>query len=344
MKTINSENITQNIQEDDLIRIIMQVSLAMIILALIFVAVMYLHNKRANQKTSNKERLSNVLVYYIFKFINTDAYYNTELICIIHSIKLLIKGNDAKSLFKQNLLAMHKLFEGEIKEKLEELYTRIGLLEETTTKLKKKNWIDKVQALTELKDLRLLKSREKINHLISDPNPRVSIMAMQSIMEIDQHPFKFLMDFNKPITRAQSIFISKKATLMKENQYEDVLMLLNHNEDSVIKLGIQMLHVLKLKESSYKLVSLLHHTNEEIKVQAFVVLASLDPECSFKVLQNFCESTDQKMLKQIILTSNVQGIMMPNEMQEIIYNRIAHKNVNQAQDIYMEQDVLYSFA
>ena len=344
MKTINSENITQNIQEDDLIRIIMQVSLTMIILALVFVAIMYLHNKRANQKTSNKERLSNVLVYYIFKYINTDAYYNSELICITQSIKLLIKGNDAKSLFKQNLLSMHKLFEGDIKEKLEGLYTRMGLLEETTIKLKKKNWIEKVQALTELKDLRLVKSRENIKHLISDPNPRVSIMAMQSIMEIDQHPFRFLMEFNKPITRAQSIFISKKAAVMRENQYEDVLMLLNHNEASVIKLGIQMLHVLKLKESSYKLVSLLHHTNEEIQVQSFVVLASLDPECSIMVLQNFCESASQKMLKQIILTSNVQGIIMPDEMKEIIYNRIARKHANQTQDIYMEQDVLYSFA
>lgn len=344
MKTINSENITSNISEDDLIRIIMQVSLAMIIMALLFVVLMYLHNKRANQKALNKERLSNVFVYYIFKYINTSSLENTELICITHSIKLLIKNNNSKALFKENLLAMHKLFEGEVKEKLEELYTRIGLLDETTRKLRKTNWLEKVQALTEIKDLRLEKSRENIKSLISDPNPRVSIMAMQSMMEIDQHPFRFLMEYNKPITRAQSIFISKKAAIMKENQYEDVLLLLNHNEVSIIKLGIQMLHVLKLNESSYKLVSLLHHSNEEIQIQAFVVLASIDPVCSSKVLLNFCNTASIKMLKQIVLTSNVQGIIMPDELKDIIYQKLAPQKKNDTLETFKDLDMASSFA
>lgn len=328
MKTINTENITQDIQQEELISLILQISMTFFILAIVFIFIMYLHNKFANRNVVNKDRQANIFIYLLFKYINTNQEEYSELISITHRLEGMLETPKSKVIFKQSLLSLHKLFEGDLKEKLENLYQDLGLFSETLTKLKKSNWFDKVEALNELKDLKLVQSKLNIKELILDSNPRVSIMAMQTLMEIDQHPFKFLIDYNAPITRAQAIFISKKAAIMEENQYKDVLLLLRHNQGTIVKLGIQMLYILKLNESSSRLVSLLYHADIEVQQQAFIVLAAMDPNAAQNVLEGYCEYASIKTLSGIIIISNQQSIILSEQVVNTI-NQFIKQKINQ---------------
>jgi hypothetical protein len=239
-------------------------------------------------------------------------------------------------------MALNHLFQGEIKQKLELLYSDLGLYAETLEKLKHKNWKHKIEALSELKDLHIIKARKQIRRLVSDDNQRVSIVAMQSLMELDKHPFKFLVDYKKPITRAQAIFISKKATVMKETHYQDVLMLLQHEEPSIIKLGIQMSNILKLKDATYQLVGLLHHINEDLQVNAFVALSAIDAQNSFQVLQNFCNKASVSIIHKIMLLSDTQYVKLPFLIKHTLKNSIFVKS-NNAQIENNTSDMGYQF-
>lgn len=326
MKTINSDNITQNVQQEELISFILQVSLFLILGALLFVAIMYVHNRIMNVKKSTDERISNIFQNLLIKYINTDISDLNTITNLTHRMNTMLTSSKNIALFKTNILTLNKLFQGEIKHKIENLYSDLGLYTETIEKLNSKSWSDKVEALNELKDLQIGKSRHEIKKLILDPNQRVSIMAMQSLMELDQHPFKFLVDFKKPITRAQAIFISKKASVMKENQYKDVLLLLRHEQPSVVKLGIQMAQVLNLNDSVYQLVALLHHSDDELQIQAFVAMAAIDPQSSFHVLYNYCKQATIENVRKIITISDTQYVKLPFSIHQLIKNSIILKS------------------
>lgn len=325
MITINSENITQDVQQAEFVRLILQTALAFIFLAFIIIAIMYFHNIRSLSKQRIENKVSKIFEDLLIQYINLDVFETEKKDHILSKINSFLWSAEYKIILKKNISSLNKLFQGEMKDKVEKLYISLGLYHETISNLNSKKWSKKVSALNELREMNIEGSREIIKKLVLDKNQRVSIIAMQTLMNIDNHPFKFLTEHELPLSKAQMIFIAKKASIMKESEHNDILTLFKNQEPTIILLALHMCEILNLKQALTDIQALLKHSNIDIQIQAFITLAKLDETIYYHTLQNYSEHTSIEKLKKLIKVSDSRFVPLSNKINTLVLNTIALK-------------------
>lgn len=325
MISINSENISQNMQQEEFVRMILLISIGFIFLTILLICFMYVHNlrKKIQQKTAN--RVTKIFEDLLIQFINLDDKDVDAKHQITLKINRFLWNNDFKKLLKHNISSLNKLFQGEMKEKVEHLYKCLGLYHETLENLNSNNWAKKVAALNELREMNIEESRDIIKKLVLDNNQRVSIVAMQTLMNLDNNPFKFLHDHKEPLTKAQMLFISKKASIMKATEHSEILTLLKNEEPTQILLALHMCEILNLKQGVPQIIEFLNHKNIDIKIQAFIALANLNGDAYINSLMQFCKTNSIETLVQLKKVYNSRFVRLPFKLNELISESIKTK-------------------
>jgi len=325
MISIKSNNITADIQQNELVEILLRTALFLFIAALLFVLIMYIHLRFTKAKLSREARMSRIFQELLIQYVNTESNELRKGDIILERINSLIKDDEYKEILRRNIVALHKLFVGEIKERIESLYCMLGLYRDTIEMLANGNWSKKLIALNELKEMNLERSRNEVRKLVTNKNTRVSLLAIQTIMDIDKNPFLFLADHHLPISQAQAIFIAKKVSTKKDLRANELLFLFRHHEPSINKLGIQIAQLANLKEAVKYIVPFLQHKEIELQIQAFITLSCLNAPITYRELYEYCNASDSATLNIILSRIDAEYRNIPEPLNQMILSRLAMK-------------------
>lgn len=325
MITITSSNITADIQQDELVGILLRTALFLFLAALLFVLIMYIHLHLVKAKFSRETRMSRIFQELLIQYVNTESDELQKSDIILERIHSLMKDDEYKEILRRNIIALHKLFVGEIKERIESLYCMLGLYRDTIDMLSYGNWSKKLIALNELKEMNLERSRNEVRKLVTNKNINVSLLAIQTIMDIDKNPFLFLADHHFPITQAQAIFIAKKVSTKKNLRASELLFLFRHHEPSINKLGIQIAQYTQSKEAVNFIVPFLQHKEIELQIQAFITLSCLNEPITIRDLYEFCNASDSATLNVILTRIEAENRNIPESLNRMIHSSIAMK-------------------
>lgn len=329
MKQINSKNIIHDVAQIEFITTILQVALAFLALSFILMIILYIQNKIKQNKIAKTAQLSRILQDLLSRYIHLNWHEDKSKLQITNKLFNLSTNHYYRTTLVNYIIQLLKLFQGEEKEKLQCLYKDLEFHHEMLQQLKSSSWLKRLNAINELCNMELVEYRSQISELLQDKNYEVKLVAIQAIITIDQHPFRFLLSSELKLNPSQILYITKKASEIKLGNIKEILNLLKSTEHTHILLAIHLAEIYQANEILENFIPFLNHSNMLIKAQTFILLAQLDAQNFHTLLSNFCHYTSHKELTIILCKIHSRYQTPPNHIDQILINALKRDELNQ---------------
>ncbi|AWL08953.1 hypothetical protein PQG46_12595 [Aquirufa nivalisilvae] len=233
------------------------ISIFTIVSIILFVAIVLsrlYHIRQAVHFEKNSETINNLLLEILFNDKNYVDLMDDKKLLRLFSIPQF------RAQLMESVINLHQNYEGEYAESLRKFYVESQLMADSFVKLRNKNWEIKCKGIKELTEMNIKRAYEHLVELSKSNHPILKINALngcikingpQGIIHLAKH--KFTIDL---WTQLNIIDALKKTSLLDTQNIE---LLLESKNNSVISLGLKIIHTFKLFEKQAFVEALLQH-------------------------------------------------------------------------------------
>lgn len=251
------------------------ISIFTIVSIILFVAIVLsrlYHIRQAVHFEKNSDTINNLLLEILFNDKNYVDLMEDKKLLRLFSIPQF------RAQLMESVINLHQNYEGEYAESLRKFYVESQLMADSFVKLRNKNWEIKCKGIKELTEMNIKRAYVHLVELSKSNHPILKINALngcikingpQGIIHLAKH--KFTIDL---WTQLNIIDALKKTSLLDTQNIE---LLLESKNNSVISLGLKIIHTFKLFEKQAFVEALLQHKHaRHIQQEAENLLANFN--------------------------------------------------------------------
>ena len=189
---------------------------------------------------------------------------------------------------------------GEIKEKIKDLYLKLGLKRDSLEKARSKKWHENIKGFRELAFMNIREANEEILESLNSPNEILRMEAQIAMVRLsDNNPYHFLGFMEKPFSLWEQITLHE-LVIQHNLNVPDFSQWFESENLSIVIFGLQMASWFKQKESEKGVIKLLDHENESVRHAAIKVVGEVGLENVLPHLQRIYDGESYKNRLEIL--------------------------------------------
>ncbi len=138
--------------------------------------------------------------------------------------------NNRKILLNE-IKAIHKVLEGNKKEKIRKLYLSLGYIEDVKDKLLSVNWESRVEALLEINTFNLELYHHMVEKFLRDKNDNVRKVALEICIQLSEEPLSLLSKIPYELNRWEKHLFAKTISSLPISLIPDLSVYFSHRQD-----------------------------------------------------------------------------------------------------------------
>jgi len=284
--------------------LIYSIVLCFSIMAIILVFVLFNRRKiERRQKISDK-----FLIVYQKKLIDYLIDVNKEIPGArekyIKEFKELSSGGYHKQLLMAQICDLNLTLTGLNNERLKGLYYELGFHKKTYRKVHSPLWYKKIQGFKELYAMNMTEKNDVLMEYINSKNELVGIEAQIALVDLskenpDVNPFEFLGTLKTDFSLWEQITLHQ-IMVQRDIRVPDFGQWLNSQNDTVVTFCLRMIREYQQVSNASKIEELLDHKNEKVRKLAIEVLGDIKAtESAFPLKKKYKEEVYENSLEII---------------------------------------------
>ncbi len=182
-----------------------------------------------------------------------------------------------RQIFLQHLIILRKNIIGELSDKLQDLYRRLGLYSFSKQKLYVSSWDVIAKGIGELAEMGMRQDSELIRSFINHPNTILRSEAQIAFLKLQNNaPFSFLDDLEEPLLDWPQMQLGRAAQKTQLRNLPQFERWLNKKEPSIVIFCIRMISLYSQHTAAPRLIALLEHPVESVRLEAIAALCHLE--------------------------------------------------------------------
>ncbi|MFV8327899.1 HEAT repeat domain-containing protein [Flavobacterium sp. ZS1P14] len=301
-------------------------SVFFIIIMMLIMYLKYLRNHlRENEKIKAKyqEEYESYLVTYLYSG-NEDGTFSSEQQLIINELKKCVADPFKRKIIISTLLKLRNEISGEIAESIDKLFIKLGLLRYSLAKLRNEKWDVIAIGIRELTQFKIKGVHKIIMKNIN--HPKREVRKEMQLYLVHLYAFKgldFLNVLETSLSEWDQIQLLEILQINNDAQIADIRPWLKSSNDSVIIFSLKLAKIYNQFEAKEELIELLHHENEDVRVNVISALSYLNIVEAKNILKNnFNERGHEEQIAFLKMMENVYE----NSDKPFLLEHIHHKN------------------
>ena len=241
--------------------------------------VLYLYIVASRNRKIKRERLEIEYNAEIEKIMSSVIFEDVSYSGIKNNKNFLVLFDTSffREVFIENIINLHKNYEGIYAQKIEQFYKESGLIKDSFKKLKSIKWEVKCKGITELAEFNISDAFDNIIAYSKARNKTLKITAINACIKLaGTQSIVYLIEHSDPIddwTQLNIIGAFKKHDI---GDTEGIELLLESKNTTVVALGLKLIKELKLTQKVPFVAELIVKApNITIKYEAQSILQSL---------------------------------------------------------------------
>ena len=164
---------------------------------------------------------------------------------------------------------------GEIREKIQSLYLRIGLKKDSLRKAYSRKWHENVKGFRELAFMNIREANEKIIESLNSTNEILRMEAQIAMVRLaEENPYQFLDFLEKPLSLWEQVTLHE-LLIQHDLKVPPFKQWFKSENASVLIYALEMVSWFKQRGVGKMLISLFDHENAEVRETAYRVCGEL---------------------------------------------------------------------
>ena len=304
-------------------------TIVVILVVIIVILIVYLKVLRNNIRVTDLKNINytKTVEENLIKFL----YSEDEGILLSKEQKKLIKKfkKDATSKRKRKIIGetffvLSQEISGNMILTMHKLYEEIGLLKFTLKKIKSKSWNIIAIGIRDSRRFRIEKFKDLIIKFINHPREEVRTEAHLYFIDLFGYDgMSFLDDLKVPLSEWDQIQLLREIQKIENHSIIDVSRWLKSKNDFVIIFILNIVQMFNRMETKEILLTLLHHSNAEVRLKAINVLTHFEvTEAKYILKSKFADLT----ITEKIETFKLLDLVGTEEDSPFVLNFISHAN------------------
>ncbi|MFC0185977.1 hypothetical protein SAMN04515674_113132 [Pseudarcicella hirudinis] len=164
----------------------------------------------------------------------------------------------------EEIFQFNQVLLGFEKQTLKDLYLLLSFDRLLTKKLKSRKWYVLVSSVNQLISIEDHNTSD-ISGLINHPNQQVRLSALKAKIAFSENPFPFLARLKYPLSEWEIFEVIKTIKLKDLKNFDDIHLLINHDEPSLQVLGINLARIFQLLYLKIDVKKLLDHADLKVR-------------------------------------------------------------------------------
>ncbi|QCR21531.1 HEAT repeat domain-containing protein [Pontibacter sp. SGAir0037] len=290
-----------------LVKLILTLSAAFMVVAILLFLFIVLSRVRDGFNYNRRQLMQKKSQQFITSMIFEEEGWN---VARLENFREKYLTNDfQKQLFLENLIILRKNIIGELADKLNQLYKDLGLHIYSKQKLYSGSWDVIAKGIGELTEMGMKQDSVLIRTFINHPNQILRSEAQVSYLKLqNEEPFSFLDELEEPLLEWSQMQLGRaaqKTQFLKLPHFEKWL---HKKEPSIVIFCIRMISFYNQHGSAPKLIKMLDHPNEKVRLEAVIAICHLEIyDATEKMLQIFDREPLKVQLEILKTLPNISG-------------------------------------
>lgn len=309
------------------------IQLAWIISAVFFVALVpllfylkYLRGHlRENEKivAKHQNEYEHALVTYLYSG-NEEEEISADQQVIITKLQKCITVPFKRKIMISTLLKLKNEISGEVAESIQKLYFQTGLIDYTLPRLRSKKWYSIAKGIRELRQFQVKEAHDEVIVYINHPKREVrKEMQLYMVNLFYFEGLDFLNVLETPLSEWDQIQLLEVLQRFDNQKIPDIKPWLKSSNDSVVVFALKLAKIYNQFEAKEELITMLEHTNIEIRIEVIYVLSHLIVLEAKEVLKNNFDNRSQE--EQIAIFKMMENLYQ-NSDEPFLLEYIHHEN------------------
>ena len=243
---------------------------------------------------------------------------------IVDELKNFVKDKSKRKILVEELTSLIGEISGEIAETIHKLYRLIGLNEYAYSNLNDKRWNVVAAAIHELALFQFEDAEDEIRKFLHHPKKEIRFEAQMFFTSLFQFEgLAFLNELKAPLTEWEQVQMLEVLERIKDLDLQDIAPWLKSENASVVLFALKLIKKYYLTNYNNDIIELLHHSNEEIRIQAITVLGLLQV---FDLKELVGSDLDQRSLNEKISYFKVLELIGTSDDEPLILENINNSN------------------
>ena len=313
--------------------LIIQVAWAMTVLFIVIIIPLIIYLKYTRTHLRKQERA--IAVYekkyesYLINYLyagNEDEEISKEQQVIINQLKNSVQEPYKRKILISVLVKLQNEISGETADSIQQLYFHTGLLQYALYRLRHKKWYVIAKGIRELKQFHIREVQDEV--MLHINHPRREVRKEMQLYMVNLFYFEglhFLDQLETPLSEWDQIQLLGALERLQSQNIFSVNSWLRSSNDSVVFFALKLAKIYNQFDSVDELLKLLHHNNEQVRIDSIGVLSyldvleakeilkldiahrSLDEKIAFfKMMENLYQKTDEEFLVKYIHDENFE--------------------------------------
>ncbi len=273
--------------------IVILYSIITLIVLLIFILV---NRSRMERETVIKEELNENFQQQVMDYL-FDPDRKEE---VTRELVEIASDKFKRQVLINQMIDLSVNLKGDIKEKIKDLYLKLGLKRDSLEKARSKKWHENIKGFRELAFMNIREANEEIIESLNSPNEILRMEAQIAMVRLsDDNPYHFLNFMEKPFSLWEQITLHE-LVIQHNLSVPDFSQWFESENISVVNFGLQMASWFRQKESEEGVIKLLEHENENVRNAAIRVVGEVKLENSLSHLQRIYKGESYKNRLEIL--------------------------------------------
>ena len=281
-----------------------------------------LRNKGRIESTYRKKYESD-LIEYLYAGNNVDAI-SPQQQKIADYLRKCAKSSLKRKIIINTLLKLRNEISGETADAIQNLYHQSGLIDQALVKLNDKRWDVVARAIKELTQFEIRVVHDNIKLLVNHPKKEVRNEIQKYLVKLFCFDgLEFLSILENQLSEWDQIQLLGILQKADNPQLPNITNWLRSSNVSVISFTIKLAKIFNQFESKDAILKLLHHPDQEIRIQAIDVIAYLGFFEAIEILKK--DLNERSIEEQIAFFKMNEKMCTPADIP-FIMGYINHEN------------------
>ncbi|MFV8323375.1 HEAT repeat domain-containing protein [Flavobacterium sp. LB3P21] len=310
---------------------IIKLSWALSTLFIIIIISLSLYLKYLRNRLRTKERIEKVyqkkyesdLIEYLYSG-NEEDEISVEQQTIVDYLKKSSKDSLKRKLIISTLLKLRNEISGEMALAIQNLYYQTGLINYASSKLKDKKWNVVAKAIKELTQFGIKEVHDDVILLINHQKKEVRKEIQMYLVKLFHFDgLDFLNVLKTPLSEWDQIQLLEILQNFEDQKIPDITDWLESENNTVVLFALKLAKIYNQFGAKEEIISLLHHADQTIRIDAIDVLSNMGDFEAVTVLKNDFEQ--RSIEEQIAFFKMMENMHDANDFT-FISKYINHEN------------------
>ncbi len=281
-----------------IIWIVIVVEFILIITAFIFLSQIRLRfTKNYKKNKILKEKYQELLINYIY--LTEEEIQEKKT--IYNQLHTAVKNNFDREVIQKLILRLHGDLSGELATFLEELYSKLGLIQYSLKKMKSKVWYIKIKGIREVTQMKVQGVYEETLRLINHDNKLLRNEAQLTMVKLYQFKgLAFLDTLEFPITEWQQLQLIEEIQNIRNEELPDLTRWLKSDNEYVVSFALKLVKLFNQIQTQELLIKLVMHRSKRVRQNAIGVLEYFKIDESKTILKQVYSKSDVETQRYIV--------------------------------------------